>query len=119
MHLDADEMSGGDHHGTGGTRMRFRPVADLKGERVRDAYPELARFVTRRPPKSQPWRDFWKVSIPSFVLLIVVLRVLDATPYSPLWLAVVVAWALTMVVIGTAFRRLGIIGDRRHRNRRE
>lgn len=99
--------------------MRFRPVVDLKGERVRDAYPEIARFVTRRPPKSQPWRDFWKVWLPSFTLMIVAFGVLDATPYSPLGLAVLAVGALVTVGIGTAFRRLGIIGDTRDHKRRE
>lgn len=99
--------------------MRFRPVVNLKGERLRDAYSELARLVTRRPPKSQPWRDFWKVSIPSSMLLMVAFGVLDASPYSPLGLAVLVAGALVAVVIGRAFRRPGIIGDYRHHRRGE
>jgi hypothetical protein len=38
--------------------------------------------------------------------------VLETTPFSPLGLAVLVAGVLVVVVIGKAFRRLGIIDDR-------
>jgi len=86
-------------------------MVDLNGERSRDAFPELGRLVTRRPPKSRPWRDFWKVWIPSFTLMMVAFAVLETTPFSPLGLAVLVAGMLVVVVIGKAFRRLGIIDD--------
>ena len=94
--------------------MRFRPVVDLKGERFRDAYPELARLITRRPQKSRPWRDFWKVWIPAFTLVMVALGLLDTTPFSPLGVVVLGGGALVTVLIGKAFRRLGVISDYRH-----
>jgi hypothetical protein len=84
-------------------------MVDLKGARFRDAFPELGRLVILRPPKSRPWRDFWKVWIPSFTLLMVAFAVLETTPFSPLGLAVLVAGVLLVVVVGKAFRRLGII----------
>jgi peptidoglycan/LPS O-acetylase OafA/YrhL len=91
--------------------MRVRPMADLRDERFHDAFPELGRLLMRRPPKSRPWRDFWKVWIPSFTLLMVAFAVLGTTPFSPLGLAVLVAGMLVVIVIGKAFRRLGIIDD--------
>ena len=88
--------------------MRSRPIVDLKGERLRDAYPELWRFVTRRPPKSRPWRDFWKVFLPSATLILVGLAFVE-TVYSPGGMAVLVGGVLLTIAIGHAFRRLGVI----------
>jgi hypothetical protein len=92
--------------------MRFRPIVDLKGEPFREGYPELWRLLTRRAPKSRPWRDFWKVWIPTFTVVMAAFAALD-TPFSPLRLAVLVAAIPLTFVVGSTFRRLGIIADRR------
>jgi hypothetical protein len=96
------------------TRVAFRPVVDLEGEPLRESYPELWRLLSRQAPKSKPWRDFWKVWIASFVPVILAFTVLDTTPFSPLGLAVLIAVVPVTFVIGSVFRRLGQIADRRH-----
>ncbi|MDA0167932.1 hypothetical protein OJ998_02450 [Solirubrobacter taibaiensis] len=93
--------------------MAFRPVVDLEGEPLRESYPELWRLLSRQAPKSRPWRDFWKVWIASFVPVMLAFILFETTPFSPLGFAILIAVVPLTFLIGSVFRRLGVIADRR------
>lgn len=95
------------------TRVRclFGAEVDLEGERVRDAFLELWRLLARRPVRSRPWRDFWKVVLPSFTPLIVLIGLWDPADWSLVaWLAITVAAYLVAAFTAWLFRRLGLVG---------
>jgi hypothetical protein len=92
----------------------YKPVVDLEGAPLRESYPELWRLLSRQPPQSRPWRDFWKVAIPTFVPVMLAFVALETTPFSPLGLALLIAVVPLALLIGSLFRRLGLIADRRH-----
>lgn len=79
-----------------------------------DAYPELWRLVTLRPARSRPWRDFWVVWLPSFVLLMVGLGVLGIDAISPLGIVYLLFGGLVAVVlVHMLFDALGVVGPKR------
>jgi hypothetical protein len=93
--------------------MRPRPIVSLKGERLRDSYPELWRLVTRKPERSPAWRDFWKVWLVGFVPTFAALIILDLSALS-IGFGLLLALCLgATVVAGMLMRRLGVIRDYR------
>jgi hypothetical protein len=92
-----------------------RPIIDLKGERVRDGYSELWRFVSRQPVRSKPWRDFWKAWLVGFGFIVIAWAILGTTPFTLIGLAVLGVGAAVTWLTGVVFRRLGIIADYRIR----
>jgi hypothetical protein len=93
--------------------MRRGPIVSLKGERMRDAYRELWRLLTRKPEQSPVWRDFWKVWLVGFVPTLALLIILDPGVLSiGFGLALVICIGATFAA-GMLMRRLGIIRDHR------
>jgi hypothetical protein len=86
---------------------------DVKGERQRDGYAEFWRLLLRRPVRSQPWRDFWKVWLVGFGFMAVALALLGQGPFTRTGLAVLVAGAVITYLTGLMFRKLGVIADYR------
>ena len=80
----------------------------------RDAYAELWRLVTRQAPESKPWRDFWIVWIPGWVLMTLALLALGASPFSLVGVTVLAAGGLVTIAIGATLRQLGVVDDHRH-----
>ncbi len=91
----------------------FRSDTDVKRERIRDAFPELARLLTRRPARSAPWRDFWKVWLSAMAILIIVKALWDPVGSSLVeWIATIVGIVLVTASTSWLFRRLGLVGNR-------
>ena len=79
-----------------------------------DAYPELWRLVTLRPARSRPWREFWVVWLPSFVLLMVGLGALGIDAISPAGiLYLLVGGVVAVVLVHLLFAALGVVGPKR------
>jgi hypothetical protein len=90
---------------------------DLEGERQRDGRAELWRLVLRRPVRSQPWRDFWKVWLVGFAFMVAALALLGKGPFTLSGLAVLAAGVVITQLTGLVFRKLGVIADYRPRER--
>jgi len=79
-----------------------------------DAYPELWRLVTLRPARSRPWRDFWVVWLPSFVVLMLGLGVLGIDAVSAAGvLYLLVGGIVVVTVVHLLFCALGLVGPKR------
>ena len=93
----------------------MQPIVDLKGERQRDAYAELWRLVLRRPARSQPWRDVWKVWLVGVSFTVIAWAILGTSPFTLAGLAILAVGGVVTWLTGVVFRRVGVIADYRAR----